>query len=151
MGYDMYLENVPDEMQEEKNKVEEFWNDYANNKNRDIPHDPTYFRLNIFGMGAYCRYMEQLGMLATHYQEPEWDESIIESPMAGEEPGIPITKLGSNDGWLVLPEECASALQIYDKHPRAKVEALLGDGIEYWDKWINFIRLASANGGFRVH
>lgn len=64
-----------------------------------------------------------------------------------EEPaGIPVYKLGSNDGWLVTPDEIASALERY----------VLGDGVPadvppWWADWIGWLKYAQEHGGFRVH
>jgi hypothetical protein len=106
--------------------------------------DPTYFRLNIWGMAQYCELMELLGML-NESEPPEFpDHDFYEIPSVtspegyeeddensaafkaykaaldratnflSPEPGIPVAKFGSNDGWLVTPAECESALAIWE-------------------------------------
>ncbi|GHO60047.1 hypothetical protein KSB_85220 [Ktedonobacter robiniae] len=61
--------------------------------------------------------------------------------------GIPAYKFGSNDGWLVTPDELSAALAAYD--------ACIADGVEppaftWWGDWINYLRRAASHGGFRV-
>lgn len=150
MGYDMYIENLPEELALAKVEHEAYWANYEANKDKPIPPDPGYFRLNIFGMGTYRQFMEQFGMLATHY-DFKWGDADVDAAIAGEEPGIPIHKLGSNDGWLVRPEEITSALVPYDHLDRRSISLVVGDHLDYWDKWIEFLRLAASCGGFRVH
>lgn len=62
--------------------------------------------------------------------------------------GICAFKFGSNDGWLVTPDELAAALAAYD-------EAAAGGASvpesEWWADWIGYLRRAQARGGFRVH
>jgi len=159
MGYDMSLVETPPELVAAKEAYSNWWKSYDKG-NRDfdtLPSDPTYFRLNIFGMGTYRIFMSQFHMLAENYEMPKFKnnkqwEKVIDSPLAGEEPGIPVDKLCSNDGWLVRPEECASAIKQYERFSRDIVKIHVGeDNLEYWDKWIAFIRLAANHGGFRVY
>jgi len=104
----------------------------------DVP-DPTYFRLNIWGMGQFAHLMGLAGML-NNTRPPEisyqdfavpllikegLEEPDVESPQyktyrqqylgfeAGPS-GISRWKIHSpNEGWLVSPSECASALAIW--------------------------------------
>jgi hypothetical protein len=117
----------------------------------DEGDDPTYFRLNIHGMGKYRALMDGLGML--NYTDPpeDWpDRETFKIPQITVHPdytggqdyldddesspqyaayeaaydewrgfmpegtGITLAKLCSNDGWIVTPEECESALAIWD-------------------------------------
>jgi hypothetical protein len=125
-----------------------------------------YFRLNIFGMNRYLDGMEALGMLDLRRgpDNEEWqridfdgdeDKAQAEAEMlrtrTAERPtGIPSFKFGSNDGWLVTPEEITAALERYEKPPAGWFE---GHDIEedYWDEWIEFLRKAIERGGFRVY
>ena len=91
-------------------------------------------------------------------------------------PGIPLWKLGSNDGWLVTEEDCRGALQKLREWAKDVLVALdldptdddaveqvmlakptdRGDDgktyeIEWWPSWVEFLRNASVNGGFRTH
>lgn len=152
MGYDMHFENPPKEMDAALKEHNDYWTHYSENKGKPVPPDPTYFRLNIFGMATYREFMQQFGMLATHYPRPSFkNNDPTEAPLAGEEPGIPVDKLGSNDNWLVRPEEITSALLSYDKLDRKAVVTVVGDHLDYWDKWIAFLRQAATCGGFRVN
>ena len=105
----------------------------------EVP-DPTYFRLNIWGMSQFAHLMGLAGML-NNTRAPEisyedfkipnlinkegleeadfesvqyktWKEQYLGFISAG--PGIPRGKIqAGNEGWLVLPSECASALAIW--------------------------------------
>lgn len=63
--------------------------------------------------------------------------------------GIPIFKLGSNDGWIVTPDELRVALAKYDAATLDDL-AHIPDG-DWWPKWIEYLRYAMARGGFRVN
>jgi hypothetical protein len=73
---------------------------------------------------------------------------------AGEPQGIELHKFGSNDDWLVTPDEIAAALAAYRKHDPQRVDiALTEAGIDdrdYWDRWIGYLTRAQGQGGFRV-
>jgi hypothetical protein len=70
--------------------------------------------------------------------------------------GIPAHKFGSNDGWLVLPEEAfyaASTMRAAD--PRLVAEALTDAGLtggraEWWFTWVEWLDGASKHDGFEV-
>lgn len=69
--------------------------------------------------------------------------------------GICVHKLGSNDGWLVTPEECEAAVAQYElamkrAHDRATAEAILKEKAPWFGDWVDYIRTASQRGGFRV-
>lgn len=64
---------------------------------------------------------------------------------------IPLYKLGSNDGWLVNPEEIANSLAIYDAKKAAGELAGLTDIPSWFEEWIEYLRMAKDRGGFRVH
>jgi hypothetical protein len=63
--------------------------------------------------------------------------------------GIPVFKLGSNDGWIVTPEELRVALAEYDAATLDDL-AHIPDG-DWWPKWIEYLRYAQERGGFRVN
>lgn len=65
--------------------------------------------------------------------------------------GLAIHKFGSNDGWHVTPEEIEAALESYRQHSAEEVKAIIGDGLDYWCKWINYLERARLRGGFKVH
>lgn len=69
---------------------------------------------------------------------------------------IPGHKFGSNDGWLVTPDEIRAALAKLEALPdtdfmavRARWETGTGDNV--FDDWVDFLRFAAGRGGFRVH
>lgn len=148
--------------------------------------DTSYFRLNIWGMGRYREYMDQLGMVATDYALPPWpdkpeeitweDVEAVEEPADGSDLpvkaeavayvkqrdahlvwhpdppfGMALHKFGSNDGWLVTPEEITAALEAYRTHSGDEVKVIVGaDRLDYWLKWIAYLERAQRRGGFRV-
>lgn len=121
----------------------------------------TYYRLNVWGMSRARELMNERGMLCTpgEIAYDEWPEYVEEgtperaryeaerdvllAAHRGECPGIPVHKLCSNDGWLVLPGEITAALAANDKHaPPADVE--------WWPEWIDWLRDAIDRDGFEV-
>ncbi|MFF3959178.1 hypothetical protein ACFYY1_39190 [Streptomyces sp. NPDC001890] len=73
-------------------------------------------------------------------------------------PGIAVHKLGSNDGWLVTPQEIEAALAVYRTHSADEVKSQLAselgdesDCIGYWIGWIAYLERAKTRGGFKVH
>jgi hypothetical protein len=92
----------------------------------------------------------------------EWDWEITESTpqslrdyhaaheaVIGHKPelvtGICVFKFGSNDGWLVTPEEIETALA---KAPNA---AFAHPDVTWWFEWIAWLGYCKDRGGFRVH
>jgi hypothetical protein len=102
--------------------------------------DPTYFRLNIWGMSQFAHLMGLAGMV-NNTKPPEikyedfavplidkegGEEPDYESPQyiayqqqyLGFDPGTPgISRWkihSTNEGWLVLPSECVSALATWE-------------------------------------
>lgn len=134
--------------------------------------DPGYFRLNNRGMWRYTEAMEEVGMVVDGDESPRLDwESLPDPAEEGEdaylealdqltghaaalpEGAIAGWKFGSNDGWWVTPEECAGALDTWQKVPRSlelseEAEKIVSS--EYWKEWISFLERAAVNGGFRV-
>lgn len=77
-----------------------------------------------------------------------------------DEPGLPVHKFGSNDGWLVTPHDIHGALAIFDLQQKenpdlvAKVRAdWAGDDADSntFDEWIAWLRIAEDFGGFEVY
>jgi hypothetical protein len=74
-----------------------------------------------------------------------------------EVPGIPAHKFGSNDGWIVTPVECESALRIAAAKLDEIGEDALGNLIEnhfyrdMWATWLQYLRGAITHDGFEVH
>lgn len=64
--------------------------------------------------------------------------------------GIALHKFGSNDGWLVTPEEIAAALESYRTHAGDEVKVIVNDSLDYWLKWIAYLERAQRRGGFHV-
>lgn len=138
---------------------------------KEVEED-NYFRLNIWGMGQYYDLMFDYGMVDVTGDHPpfptpgdiDWDlydkdeESYPEFRAANEAvltargngKGIASWKFGSNDGWIVSPEECMEALDAY-------LEAGQPDPFEdrerldYWHRWIKFLTAAITRDGFQVY
>jgi hypothetical protein len=121
MGYDIYIQA--------RNGLEEA--DY-------------YFRLNLFGMIEFRGMMERFGMVIPEYGFPEETDDDPQLP------GIPAWKLGSNDGWWVHPREIKAALETYEKLGAPTPPLWSSEMIDYWRKWITYLRRAAVRGGFKV-
>lgn len=150
--------------------------------NAMIDVERSYFRFNIFGMRCIRDAMLSLGA-AYGSDGPEWphapeeyweleeedqrtkfpelyaarDAALRWSRNAGAA-GIPLHKLGSNDGWIVTPEECTAAVSAVRGHGRTETaQALIAAGIdsegwlERWNAWIQWIEDAADHDGFEVH
>jgi hypothetical protein len=75
---------------------------------------------------------------------------------------IPTYKFGTNDGWIVTPDECRAAVErarsYTDDEVRAAFSAVhrnatverLNEALSYWHKWIKFIEGAAEHEGFEV-
>ncbi|MCX4681367.1 hypothetical protein OG413_45505 [Streptomyces sp. NBC_01433] len=92
---------------------------------------------------AAATYVMELNAHLTWYLEPA--------------SGIAVHKLGSNDGWLVTPQEIEAALAAYRTHGADRVKTLLAaelgdedDCTSYWIEWIAYLERAKARGGFKV-
>lgn len=135
--------------------------------------DPGYFRLNSNGMWRYMEAMIALGMAHDHSSpEVDWEslpdyddgedayyeaKDRLTGVHPGEDPTIPRFKFSSNDGWHVTPDECRAAVTVWDALQPEGLPADLEDDhraiaeTHYWGKWVDFLRLAADNDGFRVH
>jgi hypothetical protein len=79
--------------------------------------DTNYYRLNIWGMSTMRRIMDDAGLLEWS-DAGEWPDVDEEDPDAaakvrewksrgaGDDQQVPAYKFGSNDGWIVTPDEC---------------------------------------------
>lgn len=136
--------------------------------------DAGYFGLNNNGMMKYERLMHYFGMMhdskSPVEEWPSWDNSLPEDeadkkytlemekttePHGNEPfPTIPSHKFSSNDQWIVTKEECQEALKRYEDHNASHVDMWVRyvgcSPVEYWQKWIDFLRLAAKHEGFRV-
>jgi len=132
-----------------------------------------YFRLNIFGMGAYRDIMDDFGMVNDDPAPPfidapediDWDK-YHEDPLSypeyreadnavlgfeGPSVGIPIVKLCSNDGWLVTPRQCAEAAVMGRRSLEEGFDPFeSADDRLYFRKWLTFLEFSADRGGFRV-
>jgi hypothetical protein len=66
---------------------------------------------------------------------------------------IPSHKFGTNDGWIVTPNEIVAALAEYLHRDGGRIVLdRLGteDRKAYWDQWIDYLRRAVENDGFEV-
>lgn len=111
-----------------------------------------YFRIGTFSMPALRDAMETRGM--GHWLRPSdllnTGDTAFRVPGAR---GVPLTKLSSNDGWLVLPEEIREALVANDALPAATDGDFKEGGgwdAERWEAWIAFLRGAAEHEGFKV-
>lgn len=129
---------------------------------RDVDH----FHFNISGMSWARGMMEDANMLVHIQPAGEWPnppedydhehKNFDDEPQyiayvgqQFEAPGIPAFKFSSNDGWLVQPDECKSAIRQWERNgsPVPRHDAWEAD---YWMKWIAYLKLAADHGGFRV-
>jgi hypothetical protein len=131
----------------------------------------SYFRLNMWGMGVAREAMFRAEMLNVGVDHPPWpkydparDEdhegeltaeyeakaAVVTDSQPGIDagnPGIPVYKFGSNDGWLVTPAEIETALTLMPSDYRPEYE---GEWIGWWTDWVEFLRHCQGHGGFRV-
>jgi hypothetical protein len=77
----------------------------------------------------------------------------------GDAEGIPLHKLGSNDGWIVTPVESLQALSAWHAAPHEHRQSVLrevgvtGDNQDesYWQSWLEFLETSTKFDGFEVH
>lgn len=66
-------------------------------------------------------------------------------------PGICSIKFSSNDGWIVTPEEAASAVEIWEALPQERRDEVVTEMGDYWLQWIEYLRGSSTREGFCVN
>lgn len=173
-------------------------------------NDPSYFRLNIWGMGFMRSWMSKLGMLnevcspyswpdpavfgvsedeaeGNEYEgedaiEDDWGEKHSPAYLVYREAydavktlppdtgfGIAWYKLGSNDGWLVTPQECREAIEAFNaalpikegiedpyrgslpsEDDKLSDEERLENELALLQSWVKWLERASRSEGFRV-
>lgn len=69
------------------------------------------------------------------------EQQAVLSSHPGETPGIPLWKFSSNDGWIVTPGECSSALQIFGQWLSCALP---------WEEALHTFRTASTEDRNRV-
>lgn len=77
-----------------------------------------------------------------------------------DEPGLPVHKFGSNDGWVVTPMNARSALVLFFRKKHADPELVErvrktwgggdSDASAYFDEWIDYLTRSLDHGGFEV-
>lgn len=72
-------------------------------------------------------------------------------------PGIPLHKFSSNDGWVVLPAECAAAVKAWqtycDQHGEGVALSVIktyGAEEGYWQQWVAYLADSAKRDGFEV-
>lgn len=85
-------------------------------------------------------------------------ETITWSPP--DEPGLPVHKFGSNDGWVVTPRDCKGALVALEQAEKDRPDVVekirdhwRGEdktSPSYFDAFVEFIRQAERTSGFEV-
>ncbi len=144
-------------------------------KGFDFDDDGAYFRLNVHGMGRCRDAMLHLRMAhgpersplrwpePADFGLPRWPDEQDFGPavqklraaetaflgQVGDEPGIPLYKLSSNDGWWIRPAECRSALRLEEHAPPGEREYVAA-AIDWWDDWLAFLRRAAEHDGIVV-
>jgi len=150
MGYDMYMVNK-----------------------RGMKRGNYYFRANIWGMQYLRKVMEVAGVLDCEVDHPDFQDVTQEemdadgdvfdkknrevlsfrSPIEGR---VPIVKFGSNDGWIVTPEESLAIadsltkLVNNNKNVPRQYDWDPGDDISFAVEFSDYCRRAAKRGGFRV-
>ena len=108
------------------------------------PHrGEDYYRLNIFGMGEARQALFELGIVLNVEMLEFTEEMVTLDPQL---PGIPVYKLGSNDGWLVTPREIEAGIAAADAlHPEGWRDGL-EDHVSGFVAWME-----EADSGFQVY
>jgi hypothetical protein len=75
----------------------------------------------------------------------EASRRVIEGPVPGNDHGIPLFKVGSNDGWLVLPSEVVTGIAYADRHHEGWREGL-SEHVREFVEWME-----TCPNGFEVH
>jgi hypothetical protein len=136
---------------------------------KSSPHrGEDYYRLNIFGMGNARGALYELGIVIDVEQPAVPDPADFPGVIDGDDteladdhpyrkalvawrehehetPGIPVYKLGSNDGWLVTQREIASGVAVADANQPEGWRGRLEDYIAGFVAWME-----EADSGFTV-
>lgn len=163
MGYDMYMLERSKEPRTD---------------NRETDED-VYFRANIWGMGILRGAMKAAGVMDMHHGDVKWlkvskEEEAINENAWEEKNGhlkrfrsktasaVPIGKFCSNDGWVVVPDECliiANGLDtllkagtpiVYRDTWEGKDVTVGEEDLKYVQEFADYCRRASTHGGFEV-
>lgn len=113
----------------------------------------------------YQQYPENESEMSAEYRA--WRAAVTQwlSSTVGGNGLMPAFKFGSNDGWIVTPDEITkslTALEDYERRQREQhgadwvdpikaTELEEGESVSYWDKWIRYLYCARAHGGVEVH
>lgn len=130
--------------------------------------DTSHFYLNVWAMTECRDLMNHFGMLsaapppslpsiaadcaATESAQP-YDVNLAEQSPVELPTGISVYKLSAAGGLLVTPAEIRTALAAYES-TRAANPALLSEIVDeahWWPEWIDYLRRAAEQGGFRAH
>lgn len=126
------------------------WVESSENESEDPFVSESYFRVGAFSMGPLRKIMRERGM--GHDMRPAFLVYASTDFRTEGHKGIPLTKLSSNDGWLVHPEEIKQALLADILAPVITEDELGGESWdrERWESWLAFMRGAADHGGFKV-
>ncbi|MFD1656964.1 hypothetical protein ACFSL4_01620 [Streptomyces caeni] len=166
MGYDMYIENTPEGEAAPDGDTSYFrLNIWGMSRYREIMHQlgmvaVDYQQPNFPELPDGIDWEDVSAVRYPEGQQPVKPEAVTFAKTIDEhlawhpDPpfGIALHKFGSNDGWLVTPQEIAAALEAYRTHSGDEVKVIVGaEGLDYWLKWIAYLERAQHRGGFRVH
>jgi hypothetical protein len=141
--------------------------------------DKDYFRANIWGMGILRGAMKAGNVMDLDHDNPEWpDLEQSENETEGDyqarcdeahEPIrsfrstnpklVPIGKFCSNDGWVIVPEECNLIADALDKVNSFHYKPFMGneefieagsENMIYVKEFAEYCRHAAKHGGFNV-
>ena len=140
-----YPDDVPEEVTEQLDEV-----------NYDCTRDPDVTRERLVAVMREYRDANEVEfeILDAHIEAiADYQIEYLAHISQNDEtiPGIEEVKFSSNDGWLVTPHECGTAVAIWDattEEQRAAVEVANQD---YWRLWIQFLENGATGAGFRVH
>lgn len=134
MGYDMRWVRVPNDEQVAVSATRDELLAARRDRDRSFPHsaewrdalkridaaqrklwcqEVSYFRLNIWGMSEAREELLLTGMVTSDYSIDPNAPLDVEAVIPGLA-GIPVHKLGSNDGWVVQPSEIRSGIHAAD-------------------------------------
>jgi len=129
-----------------------------------------YFRANIWGMQILRAVMEDAGILDWEASHAEWpkhdcpkgatDKEVTAYDKMYEKKCLPLRrsrssqpdmvpgfKFSSNDGWIVVPEECDI---IQRKMSEFLEEGYNGENLEFIQEFVVYCKGAVSKGGFKV-